>query len=55
MSLSCSFVLCSSSEELDLDDVMDIELDFPTLSDSQTDPGSITTRSISLEVNLKWI
>nr|XP_020451020.1 histone RNA hairpin-binding protein isoform X1 [Monopterus albus] len=36
-------------EELDLDDVMDIELDFPTLSDSQNPPASVTTHSLSQE------
>lgn len=36
-------------DELDLDDVMDIELDFPTLSDSQNAPASLSTHSLSLE------
>ncbi|XP_026214464.1 histone RNA hairpin-binding protein [Anabas testudineus] len=36
-------------EELDLDDVMDIELDFPTLSESQNVPASQTTHSLLLE------
>ncbi|XP_076594453.1 histone RNA hairpin-binding protein isoform X2 [Chaetodon auriga] len=36
-------------EELGLDDVMDIELDFPTLSDSQNAPASLTICSLSLE------
>ncbi|XP_040903847.1 histone RNA hairpin-binding protein isoform X2 [Toxotes jaculatrix] len=36
-------------EELGLDDVMDIELDFPTLSDSQNAPASVTSHSFSLE------
>ncbi|KAE8285765.1 Histone RNA hairpin-binding protein Histone stem-loop-binding protein [Larimichthys crocea] len=36
-------------DELGLDDVMDIELDFPTLSDPQDAPASVTTRSLSLE------
>ncbi|XP_039976566.1 histone RNA hairpin-binding protein isoform X2 [Xiphias gladius] len=36
-------------EELGLDDVMDIELDFPTLSDSQNAQASLTTHSLSLE------
>ncbi|XP_041800147.1 histone RNA hairpin-binding protein isoform X1 [Chelmon rostratus] len=36
-------------EELGLDDVMDIELDFPTLSDSQNAPASLTTHSLLLE------
>lgn len=36
-------------EELGLDDVMDIELDFPTLLDSQNAPASVTTHSLSLE------
>ncbi|XP_038554761.1 histone RNA hairpin-binding protein isoform X1 [Micropterus salmoides] len=36
-------------EELGLDDVMDIELDFPTLSDSQDAPTCLPTRSLSLE------
>lgn len=51
---SCShvlFVVCSFSEELGLDDVMDIELDFPTLSDSQNATAPLTTHSL-LEVSL---
>ncbi|XP_031144184.1 histone RNA hairpin-binding protein isoform X1 [Sander lucioperca] len=36
-------------EELDLGDVMDIELDFPTLPDSQNAPASLPTHSLSLE------
>ncbi|XP_073343075.1 histone RNA hairpin-binding protein isoform X2 [Pagrus major] len=36
-------------DELGLDDVMDIELDFPTLSDCESAPASITTRNHSLE------
>ncbi|KAM7417011.1 hypothetical protein PAMA_016906 [Pampus argenteus] len=36
-------------EELGLDDVMDIELDFPTLSDSQNAMASLTTHNLSLE------
>ncbi|XP_023273623.1 histone RNA hairpin-binding protein-like [Seriola lalandi dorsalis] len=36
-------------EELGLDDVMDIELDFPTLSDPQDAPASVTAHSLSLE------
>ncbi|XP_070818688.1 histone RNA hairpin-binding protein isoform X2 [Chaetodon trifascialis] len=36
-------------EELGMDDVMDIELDFPTLSDSQNSPASLTVRRLSLE------
>ncbi|XP_051277248.1 histone RNA hairpin-binding protein isoform X4 [Dicentrarchus labrax] len=36
-------------DELGLDDVMDIELDFPILSDSQNVPASLTTHSLSLE------
>ncbi|XP_059202054.1 histone RNA hairpin-binding protein isoform X2 [Centropristis striata] len=36
-------------EELDLDDVMDIELDFPTLSDSQDAAAPVTTHSQLLE------
>ncbi|XP_008325940.1 histone RNA hairpin-binding protein [Cynoglossus semilaevis] len=36
-------------EELGLDDVMDIELDFPTVSDFQNAPTSNTTHSLSLE------
>uniref|UniRef100_A0A3B4X1X5 Histone RNA hairpin-binding protein-like n=1 Tax=Seriola lalandi dorsalis TaxID=1841481 RepID=A0A3B4X1X5_SERLL len=39
-------------EELGLDDVMDIELDFPTLSDPQDAPASVTAHSLSLEVSL---
>ncbi|XP_067374956.1 histone RNA hairpin-binding protein isoform X2 [Channa argus] len=35
--------------ELDLDDVMDIELDFPTLSDSQNAPGTFNAHTLSLE------
>ncbi|XP_070692902.1 histone RNA hairpin-binding protein isoform X2 [Pempheris klunzingeri] len=34
-------------EELGLDDVMDIELDFPTLSDSQAAPASLPTHNPS--------
>lgn len=49
------FVLCSSSEELGLDDVMDIELDFPTLSDSQNAPAALSTHSLSLEVSLSHL
>ncbi|XP_008279115.1 histone RNA hairpin-binding protein isoform X2 [Stegastes partitus] len=36
-------------EELDLNDVMDIELDFPTLTDSQSAPASLTTHSFLVE------
>uniref|UniRef100_UPI0037E70B4C histone RNA hairpin-binding protein isoform X2 n=1 Tax=Semicossyphus pulcher TaxID=241346 RepID=UPI0037E70B4C len=36
-------------DELGLGDVMDIELEFPTLSDSQNAPAPISTRSLSLE------
>ncbi|KAM7388858.1 hypothetical protein PAMP_022868 [Pampus punctatissimus] len=36
-------------DELGLDDVMDIELDFPTLSDSQNAMASLTTHNLSLE------
>ncbi|XP_047440307.1 histone RNA hairpin-binding protein isoform X2 [Mugil cephalus] len=36
-------------EELDLDDVMDIELDFPTLSDPHDVPASLPTQKLSLE------
>lgn len=46
------FVAPSSSDELGLDDVMDIELDFPTLSDSESAPASLTTRNHSVEVSL---
>lgn len=35
--------------ELSLDDVMDIELDFPSLSDSQNAPAPLGTCSLSLE------
>lgn len=44
------FAVYSSSEELDLDDVMDIELDVPMVSDSDCAPTS--THCLSLEVNL---
>lgn len=36
-------------EELDLEDVMDIELDFPNLTDSQDAPPSLPTRNLSVE------
>ncbi|XP_029298286.1 LOW QUALITY PROTEIN: histone RNA hairpin-binding protein [Cottoperca gobio] len=36
-------------EELGIDDVMDIELDFPNLTDSQNAPASLPTHSLSLE------
>ncbi|XP_042275914.1 histone RNA hairpin-binding protein isoform X1 [Thunnus albacares] len=36
-------------DELGLDDVMDIELDFPTLSDSQNAMASLNTHNLSLE------
>ncbi|KAM7000198.1 histone RNA hairpin-binding protein isoform 1-T1 [Tautogolabrus adspersus] len=36
-------------DELGLDDVMDIELDFPSLSDSQDAPAPLSTHSLSLE------
>ncbi|XP_034545549.1 histone RNA hairpin-binding protein isoform X2 [Notolabrus celidotus] len=36
-------------DELGLDDVMDIELDFPSLSDSQDAPAPLSTRSLPLE------
>ncbi|XP_070769547.1 histone RNA hairpin-binding protein isoform X1 [Enoplosus armatus] len=36
-------------EELGLDDVMDIELDFPNLSDPQDAPAALPTHSLSLE------
>lgn len=35
--------------ELGLDDVMDIELDFPSLSDSQDTPAPLSAHSLSLE------
>ncbi|XP_036934088.1 histone RNA hairpin-binding protein [Acanthopagrus latus] len=38
-----------NTDELGLDDVMDIELDFPTLSDSESAPASLTTRNHSVE------
>ncbi|XP_050924982.1 histone RNA hairpin-binding protein isoform X3 [Lates calcarifer] len=41
--------LLDNIEELGLDDVMDIELDFPTLSDSQNAPAALSTHSLSLE------
>lgn len=44
------FAVCPSSEELGLDDVMDIELDFPILSDSHYAPTSM--HCLSLEVSL---
>ena len=43
-------VLCFSSDELGLDDVMDIELDFPDLPVVLDAPASLTTHSLSLEV-----
>lgn len=46
------FIACVSSEELGLDDIMDIELDFPTLSDSQNASASPATCSFELEVSL---
>ncbi|XP_022071564.1 histone RNA hairpin-binding protein isoform X1 [Acanthochromis polyacanthus] len=39
----------SNIEELDLSDVMDIELDFPTLTDDQNAPDSLATHSLSVE------
>ncbi|KAM3612483.1 uncharacterized protein V6R79_009063 [Siganus canaliculatus] len=36
-------------EELGLDDVMDIELDFPSMSECQGAPASLTTNSLSAE------
>ncbi|XP_029021654.1 histone RNA hairpin-binding protein isoform X2 [Betta splendens] len=36
-------------EDLDIDDVMDIELDFPPLTDSQAPSASLATHSLSLE------
>lgn len=49
----CLFHVCLPSEELNADDVMDIELDFPDLSDSAlpTD-GALAARSHSQEVSL---
>lgn len=44
-------VLFPSSETLDLDDVMDIELDFPTITDSQNAQASLPTHSLSVEVS----
>ncbi len=46
------FVVCASSEDFGLDDVMDIELDFPSLSDSQNAEASSATRSLLSEVSL---
>ncbi|XP_054648022.1 histone RNA hairpin-binding protein isoform X3 [Dunckerocampus dactyliophorus] len=39
----------NSVEQLDLDDVMDIELDFPILSDSGNGTCSLATHSLALE------
>lgn len=36
-------------EELNLDDVMDIELDFPTITDSQNTQTSLPMHSLSVE------
>lgn len=49
----CVFNLCLPSEELNADDVMDIELDFPDLSDSALPTeGALPPRSHSQEVSL---
>lgn len=50
----CVFnVLCLPSEELNADDVMDIELDFPDLSDSALPTeGALPPHSHSQEVSL---
>lgn len=40
-----------TSEELNLDDVMDIELDFPTITDSQNTQTSVPIHSLSVEVS----
>lgn len=42
---------CPTSEELNLDDVMDIELDFPTITDSQNSQTSLPIHSLSVEVS----
>lgn len=44
--------LCACSDELDLNDVMDIELDFPVLADSQESLAPPATHSLSPEVCL---
>ena len=44
-------VLLSFSEELDLDDVMDIELDFPTLPEALSSTSSSRLPVPSLEVS----
>lgn len=50
------FVLCLFSEELNADDVMDIELDFPDLSDSALPPdGALPAHYHSQEVSLVFI
>ncbi|XP_030595181.1 histone RNA hairpin-binding protein [Archocentrus centrarchus] len=41
-------------EELDLDDVMDIELDFPTITDSQNAQASQPAHSLSVEDEDCW-
>lgn len=40
-----------TSEELNLDDVMDIELDFPTITDAQNTQTSLPIHSLSVEVS----
>lgn len=40
-----------TSEELNLDDVMDIELDFPTITDSQNTQTPLPIHSLSVEVS----
>ncbi|XP_062249430.1 histone RNA hairpin-binding protein isoform X1 [Platichthys flesus] len=47
--VDCQDKVLNNIEELGLDDIMDIELDFPNLSDSQNVPSSLTSHSLSLE------
>ncbi|XP_035506641.2 histone RNA hairpin-binding protein isoform X1 [Scophthalmus maximus] len=47
--LDCQDKVLNNIEELGLDDVMDIELDFPTLTDPQDAPAPPTTLCLSLE------
>lgn len=42
------YCLCSSSEDLDLGDVMDIELDFPSLTESQNAPVPVHSSSVQV-------
>ncbi|XP_019941701.1 histone RNA hairpin-binding protein isoform X2 [Paralichthys olivaceus] len=47
--VDCQDKVLDNIEELGLDDIMDIELDFPNLSDSQNVSTSLTSHSHSLE------